>query len=405
MRDPVFVLGSEEHECTFFPGFPPLTQQKCQSTLNRWFLKEFSWVIGVLRGRTGQLVLSTDCVKIEHSGHASGTVLRSSRSKAELQELMETLQRRKSTLEASLRAAEFSRKYHNTFSPSGSQPARPLSVLSDRPPSTSRTFSYMTSSSVPPSPRQGERQLSQNGFLRHPNSRHQSQDSLLPSGAEGSALLSSYGQPLPPSPKVKSGAASVPSSPRMGRRLYAQSKAAGGDSRQRKYSTGSLNNLGMHSRSLPRLHSALDPPALSVPIRHITYRGAGSAGQRRSLSSLEQPPDVTVPASMPSTPRRASMASLSSLGVDVDGPGLDLGFGERRLSFGKGGLSLGQKVGSISSLNGKEELRDYHLHQRDERLREQRVQRLVSGVLIGPRMTSDPWLHNTALQNKILTNV
>lgn len=320
---------------------------------------------------------------MEHNGggSASGTVLRGSRSKAELQELMETLQRRKSALEASLRAAEYSRKYHNATSQNGSQPARPLSVLSDRPPSTSRTFSYMTSSSVPPSPRQGERQLGHNGFLRHPNSRHQSQDCLLLSSTDGSSLGSSYGQHLPRSPKVKSGAASVPSSPRMGRRLYAQGKAMG-DSRQRKYSTGSLSSLGTHSRSLPRLHSALDPPALSLPTRHITYRGAGSAGQRRSLSSLEQPPDVTVPASMPSTPRRASLASLSSLGVDLDGAGLDLGFGEGRLSFGKGGLSPGQRVGSISSLNGKEELRDYHLHQRDERLREQRVQRLVSGTFI-----------------------
>lgn len=328
--------------------------------------------------------LSTDCVKIEHGGGggpAGGTVLRGSRSKAELQELMETLQRRKSALEASLRAAEYSRKYHSAPSPGGSQPPRPLSVLSDRPPSASRTFSYVTSSSVPPSPRQGERQLAHNGFLRHPNSRHQSQDSLLVSGADGGALTSPYGQPLPRSPKVKSGAASVPSSPRMGRRLYAQGKAAG-DPRQRKYSTGSLNSLGMHSRSLPRLHNALDPPALSVPTRHVAYRGAASAGQRRSLSSLEQPPDVTVPASMPSAPRRASLASLSSLGVDVDGTGLDLGFGERRLSFGKGGLSPAQRVGSISSLNGKEELRDYHLHQRDERLREQRVQRLVSGILL-----------------------
>lgn len=70
------------------------------------------------------------------------------------------------------------------------------------------------------------------------------------------------------------------------------------------------------------------------------------------------------------------MASLSSLGVETDGTCLDLGLGERRLSFGKGGLSPGQRVGSISSLNGKEELRDYHQHQRDERLREQKVQRL-----------------------------
>uniref|UniRef100_A0A672H178 Pleckstrin homology-like domain, family B, member 2b n=1 Tax=Salarias fasciatus TaxID=181472 RepID=A0A672H178_SALFA len=292
---------------------------------------------------------------------------------------METLQRRKSALEASLRAAECSRKYLSMPpSPGGTQSGRPLSVLgsAERPPPASRNFSYMSSSSVPPSPRQGERQLSSNGPLRHSHSRHQSQDSLLLS--EGGALLGSYGEPVPRSPRVKSGAASVPSSPRMGRRLYSQGKCGGGDSRQRKYSTGSLSSLGLHSRSLPRLHNAADPPALSLPSRHSvgSHRAAASAGQRRSLSSLEQPPDVTVPASMPSTPRRASLASLSSLGVDIDGTGLDLGFGERRLSFGKSGLSPGQRVGSISSLNGKEELRDYHQHQRDERLREQKVQRL-----------------------------
>ncbi|XP_063752195.1 pleckstrin homology-like domain family B member 2 isoform X2 [Eleginops maclovinus] len=332
------------------------------------------------RSAVATLGYSSDCVKMEHSGSGSvgGTLLRGSRSKAELQDLMETLQRRKSALEASLRAAECSRKYLSVPSPVGSQSTRPLSILSntDRPPSASRTFSYMTSSSVPPSPRQGERQLCSNGLLRHSHSRHQSQDSLLLSNAaDGNSLLSSYGQPPPRSPRVKSGAASVPSSPRMGRRIYSQGKA-GGDSRQRKYSTGSLTSLGTHSRSLPRLHNAADPPALSLPTRHSSGSHRGSAGQRRSLSSLEQPPDVTVPASMPSTPRRASLASLSSLGVDLDGTGLDLEFGERRLSFGKGGLSPGQRVGSISSLNGKEELRDYHLHQRDERLREQKVQRL-----------------------------
>lgn len=327
-----------------------------------------------------------DCVKIEHGSSVSvaGTTLRGSRSKAELQELMETLQRRKSALEASLRAAECSRKYLSVSSPLGSAPTRPLSVLSnaERPPPSSRTLSYMSSSSVPPSPRQGERQHSYNGLLRLQHGRHQSQDNLLHSGttADGSSLVTSYGGPLPRSPRVKTGAASVPSSPRMGRRLYSQGKA-GGDSRQRKYSTGSLNSLGMHSRSLPRLHGAVEPPALSLPSRRSVGSHRGSASQRRSLSSLEQPPDVTVPASMPSTPRRASLASLSSLGVDVDGTGFDLGFGERRLSFGKGGLGPGQRVGSITSLNGKEELRDYHQHQKDERLREQKVQRLVSLVV------------------------
>ncbi|KAF7670283.1 hypothetical protein LDENG_00299780 [Lucifuga dentata] len=321
-------------------------------------------------------------MKIEHSngGSVGGTALRGSRSKAELQELMETLQHRKSALEASLRAAECNRKYLSVPAPVGPQTTRPLSVLSntERPPSASRTFSYMTSSSVPPSPRQGERQMNPNSLLRHAHPRHQSQDSLLLSNlVETNSLLSTYGDHLPRSPRVKSGAASMPSSPRMGRRLYSQGKAVA-DSRQRKYSTGSLNSLGMHSRSLPRLHHATDPPTLSLPSRHSvgSHRGVCTAGPRRSLSSLEQPPDVTVPASMPSTSRRASLASLSSLGIDMDGACLDLGLGERRLSFGKGGLSPGQRVGSITSLNGKEELRDYHQHQRDERLREQKVQRL-----------------------------
>ncbi|KAM3869463.1 pleckstrin homology-like domain family B member 2 [Diretmus argenteus] len=342
------------------------------------------------RSPVATLGYGSDCVKIEHGngGSVGGTLLRGSRSKAELQDLMETLQRRKSALEASLRAAECSRNYLSVPPPAGS--TRPLlqgpfSILSnaERPPSASRSFPYMTSSSVPPSPRQGERQLGPNCFPRHARSRHQSQDSLLLSNlADGSSLLS-YGDPLSRSPRVKSGAASMPSSPRMARRLYCQGKA--GDPRQRKYSTGSLNGLGTHSRSLPRLHRAADTPALSLPTRHSvgSHRGEGAAVSRRSLSSLEQPPDVTVPASVPSTPRRASLASLSSLGFEMECDGLrdsatclDLGLGERRLSFGKGGLSPGQRMGSISSLNGKEELRDYHQHQRDERLREQKVQRL-----------------------------
>ncbi|XP_051902706.1 pleckstrin homology-like domain family B member 2 isoform X2 [Hippocampus zosterae] len=330
------------------------------------------------RAAVSTLAYGSDCVKLEPSGSGpgGGTLLRGSRSKAELQELMETLQRRKSALEASLRAAECSRKYFNLPSPGGPQSKRPLSILGNgeyQPPS-SRNFSYVTSSSVPPSPRQGERQFSPNGLLRHPNARHQSQDSLF-HPADGSSLISPYGEPLPRSPRVKSGTASVPSSPRSGRRLHSHSKAVS-DSRQRKYSTGSLNSLGMHSRSLPRLHNPADPPILSLP-PHL-QRAGRSAAARRSLSSLEQPPDVTVPAGMPNTPRRASLASLSSLGVEVDGPNLDVSFGERSLSFGKAGLSPGQRVGSITSLNGKEELRDYHQHQRDERLREQKVHKLES---------------------------
>uniref|UniRef100_A0A673W6S9 Pleckstrin homology-like domain family B member 2 n=1 Tax=Salmo trutta TaxID=8032 RepID=A0A673W6S9_SALTR len=304
---------------------------------------------------------------------------------------------------ASLRAsAESTCTYLSLPPPS---PLSPTAHRSAERPLSSRGLPYMTSSSMPPSPRQGERPLSPNP--PYTRSRHQSQDSLLLSNSSdgrrppvASSLLSmwngssSYGEPAPRPPRGHSGAASMPSSPRLGRRLYAQGRNVdnGMDPapRQRKYSTGSLNGLGStHSRSLPRLHRSADSPALSLPPRRSmgSHRGekisvSFSSKSRRSLFSLERPPDVTVPAtaSVPGTPRRASLASLGCEleggGLQGSSPCLDLGLGERRLSFGKGGLGPGSRRGSISSLNGKEELRDYHMHQRDERLREQEVQRL-----------------------------
>ncbi|XP_034428417.1 pleckstrin homology-like domain family B member 2 isoform X6 [Hippoglossus hippoglossus] len=57
-----------------------------------------------------------------------------------------------------------------------------------------------------------------------------------------------------------------------------------------------------------------------------------------------------------------------------------MGFGDRRTSFGKAGVppqgGFRERRGSISSLSGKEELTDYHQHQKEERLREQEVERL-----------------------------
>ncbi|KAK7881332.1 hypothetical protein WMY93_029741 [Mugilogobius chulae] len=57
-----------------------------------------------------------------------------------------------------------------------------------------------------------------------------------------------------------------------------------------------------------------------------------------------------------------------------------MGFGERRQSFGKAGIGppggFRERRGSISSLSGKEELTDYHQRQKEERLREQEVERL-----------------------------
>ncbi|XP_017541595.1 pleckstrin homology-like domain family B member 2 isoform X2 [Pygocentrus nattereri] len=316
---------------------------------------------------------SADCTKLHTNGGSVGGVsIRGARSKAELQELMDSLQRRKSALEASLLRASADRAFLSLSPPPS--PLSTASLLQERPPLVVRIPS--SSLSMPPSPRQLERPMSP--VHAHTRTRHQSQDNLLLSHSSdgrrpntagslmsmwnGSSSYTADGLRRGPS-----GAASMPSSPRLGRRLLARD----GDPtlepspRQRKYSTGSLNGLGGgHSRSLPRLYRG-DVPTLSLPPRR-------SSKPRRSLPSLERPPDVTVTASVPSSPRRASLTSLGSASC------LDLGLGERRLSFGKGGVGLGMgpRRGSISSLSSKEELRDYHQRQRDERLREQEVERL-----------------------------
>ncbi|XP_049324563.1 pleckstrin homology-like domain family B member 2 isoform X6 [Astyanax mexicanus] len=315
---------------------------------------------------------STDCTKLHTNGSAVGGVtIRGTRSKAELQELMDSLQRRKSALEASLLRASADR--YLSLSPPPS-PLSTASLLQERPPLSVRIPT--SSLSMPPSPRQSERPMSP--VHTHTRTRHQSQDSLLLSTSTdgrrpntASSLLTMWNGSSSYTADVlrrgPSGAASMPSSPRLGRRLLARD----GDPtmepspRQRKYSTGSLNGLGGgHSRSLPRLYRG-DVPTLSLPPRR-------SSRPRRSLPSLERPPDVTVTASVSSSPRRASLTSLGSA------PCLDLGLGERRLSFGKGGVGsgMGPRRGSITSLSSKEDLRDYHQRQRDERLREQEVERL-----------------------------
>ncbi|KAI7793722.1 putative pleckstrin homology-like domain family B member 2 [Triplophysa rosa] len=326
------------------------------------------------------LSLGTDATKLHSNGGTLGTSsIRGTRSKAELQELMESLQRRKSALEASLKAT--AERGYITLSPPPS-PQSASSYPQERPPLSLRVPSPYTptsSLSMPPSPHQSERPLSPVPSQTH--TRHQSQDNLLlchssdarHSNTTSSLLTmwngstSSYMPDAPPpSRRGPSGAASMPSSPRLGRRLFSRDgeSAAEPPLRQRKYSTGSLNGLGGHSRSLPRLYRG-DTPMLSLPPRRTTK-------PRRSLPAMEKPPDVTVIASVLGNSRRASLCSVGSA------PCLDLGVGERRMSFGKGGLGpgMGQRRGSISSLSGKEELHDYHQRQRDERLREQEVERL-----------------------------
>ncbi|MCJ8745889.1 hypothetical protein PDJAM_G00135500 [Pangasius djambal] len=384
------------------------------------------------------LVYSTDYMKFssDFSPSIGGPSSRGVRSVSELRELMDTLQRKKQALENSLRTnGDSSPSY---FSMTQSPPSTPNSLspitssspishyqeqarrlyTSDRPPLSGKVPTQ-SSNSVPPSPRRSD-QREYNSSLPplRPMTRNQSQDSLLASsdgrrGQTSSSLLSMWNgsvstasDALPPTPGSGSGAASMPSSPRLARRL--QPEEAGRPipaPRQRKYSAGSLTGMGIaaHSRSLPRLYRAgesqLAPLTLPWPRSSPTPESGHQNGNsevvsislsNRSISKqLPTRPDVIVPSGTSTSPRQAKKVSLTSSSSYSDlekqamcmsSPALELGLGERRSSFGKAGIGpqggFRERKGSISSLSGKEELQDYHQRQRDERLREQEVERL-----------------------------
>ncbi|XP_014012698.1 pleckstrin homology-like domain family B member 2 isoform X3 [Salmo salar] len=465
------------------------------------------------------LAYSTDYLKFS-SDYSHGVVggagsARGMRSASELRDLMDTLQRKKIALETSLRAnGDSSPSYFSmTQSPPTTPVTSPTSMSSayqeqarrfygsDRPP-------LSVKAAAPPSPsRRSDPPSSRPSITR--NQSYQSQDSLLASPGDGRRQLNPNSSPLlsmwngggssnsvaggeslsspPPRSSLSptSGAASVPSSPRLGRRSHGNHEPTPSN-RTRKYSAGSIGGMmGSHSLSLPRLcpssssrsHdsgalvlSTLPPTSRrSEPLRNSSHNNSqnhttisnynhnqttnfnysqaqnmnhkGNQGEgvvSISLSSpksaTQAPPDVTVPfrsggSSSPRVAKKLSLTSTSSTsslqepewpancgvspgpelffgerehrGGSLE-PGLGLGerrqsfgkgglepgfgLGERRQSFGKGGVGLGVGVtppggfrarsGSISSLSGKEELTDYHHRQRDERLREQEVERL-----------------------------
>uniref|UniRef100_A0A672SZ33 Pleckstrin homology like domain family B member 2 n=1 Tax=Sinocyclocheilus grahami TaxID=75366 RepID=A0A672SZ33_SINGR len=362
------------------------------------------------------------------------------RSVSELRDLMDTLQKKKQALENSLRAnGDSSPSY---FSMTQSPPTTPnlLSPIttsspisyqeqtrrlynSERPPLAAKVPAH-SSSSMPPSPRRSDpRERDASLPYSRPMTQNQSQDSLLlntpdshRAGTSGSALSmwngSSTGvtNSLPTTPVGGSGAASMPSSPRLSRRFHTPDAGRNGGleptPRQRKYSAGSLTGMSSHSRSLPRLYRPADtqltlPPSYRSPDGQLS-RPTGSNHQNGhselvsiSLSNKPgtkhtvAPPDVTMTSGEATSPRQAKKVSLTSTSCysEVDrqamrgpSPALEIGLGERRQSFGKAGLGppsgFRERKGSISSLSGKEELQDYHQRQRDERLREQEVERL-----------------------------
>uniref|UniRef100_A0A3Q3QBA0 FHA domain-containing protein n=1 Tax=Monopterus albus TaxID=43700 RepID=A0A3Q3QBA0_MONAL len=146
----------------------------------------------------------------------------------------------------------------------------------------------------------------------------------------------------------------------------------------------------------------------------IASKAGGSSSPRvakkLSLTSTSSVGSISSTSASPPEPERLDSREVSQ-GTDLSfeererkGVGLELtgatglGLGERRSSFGKAGLEPGlglgerrqsfgkagvfppggfrERKGSISSLSGKEELTDYHQRQKEERLREQEVEKL-----------------------------
>ncbi|XP_070302773.1 pleckstrin homology-like domain family B member 2 isoform X5 [Salvelinus sp. IW2-2015] len=239
------------------------------------------------------LAYSTDYLKFS-SDYSHGVVggagsARGMRSASELRDLMDTLQRKKIALETSLRAnGDSSPSYFSmTQSPPTTPVTSPTSMSSayqeqarrfygsDRPP-------LSVKAAAPPSPsRRSDPPSSRSSMTR--NQSYQSQDSLLASPGDGRRQLNPNSSPLlsmwngggssnsvaggeslssPPlrsSLSPTSGAASVPSSPRLGRRSHGNHEPTPSN-RTRKYSAGSIGGMmGSHSLSLPRLCPSSSP--------------------------------------------------------------------------------------------------------------------------------------------------
>uniref|UniRef100_A0A8C4VXD2 Uncharacterized protein n=1 Tax=Gopherus evgoodei TaxID=1825980 RepID=A0A8C4VXD2_9SAUR len=251
------------------------------------------------------------------------------------------------------------------------------------------------------------------------------------------------------SPVSSSGAASMPSSPKQGRRMNIQDhlilhsrpvkhKEAMTEtlgSRTRKYSGGSLGHMGVYSRSLPRLYKSTESQLmpLSLPPRnslgnskrkkhgekdlpqsaldadnYLNFSSCSSGVSPYTNSVSDSNSYVSSTLSVPASPRIARKmllaSSFSHVSDDFGRFGLsgtspsnsfspvdhDRTFSVRRnistssMEFDETDLenfrqtpTLRERKNSISSISGRDDLMDYHRRQREERLREQEMERLV----------------------------
>lgn len=211
-------------------------------------------------------------------------------------------------------------------------------------------------------------------------------------------------------------------------------------SRARKYSGGSLSHMGVYSRSLPRLYKSTESQLmpLSLPPRnslgnskrkkhgekdlpqsaldadnYLNFSSCSSEVSPFINSASDNNSYVSSALCVPSSPRLAKkmlLASSSSyvsddfdrLGLSGTSPSnsfspvdIDRSFSVRRnlstssMEFDETELesfrqtptslppSIRERKNSISSVTGREDLMDYHRRQREERLREQEMERLV----------------------------
>ncbi|XP_061660850.1 pleckstrin homology-like domain family B member 1 isoform X2 [Syngnathoides biaculeatus] len=170
-----------------------------------------------------------------------------------------------------------------------------------------------------------------------------------------------------------------------------------------------LNYNSSNSNQQPSNRNQINTTTKGEGVVSISLSSIKNSSCNGITSTKISPPDVTIPSktggsSSPRVAKKLSLTSTSSVGsiisTSTSPPEIDLslgegakpwvhfeptstlGFGrsEKRSSFGKAGVTspggFRERQGSITSLSGKEELSDYHHHQKEERLREQEVERL-----------------------------
>ncbi|XP_076617798.1 pleckstrin homology-like domain family B member 2 isoform X6 [Chaetodon auriga] len=313
------------------------------------------------------------------------------------------------------------------------------SFLLSLPPSSSssRIPSAGGATSMPSSPRLGRRSYGNQEPLPSNRTRKYSAGSL--SGMMGGGHSRSLPRLCPsPSPRDNNGALTLSTLPP--RRSEGGCKFSKDHYNNSQNASPDLNHNSSNSSQLSSNRSQTQTSTQGEGVVSISLSTPKNfPSTTPSIPSTNAPPDVTIPSraggsSSPRVAKKLSLTSTSSVGSisstgssppemerlasrgvstgmelylgerERRGVGLELtgapgpGLGERRSSFGKAGLEPGmglgerrqsfgkagvtppggfrERRGSISSLSGKEELTDYHHRQKEERLREQEVERL-----------------------------